>query len=86
MLGELTLSMLEGEKGQQAKELEKLVEWLEEILQPDIVHLSFSLFAGFARRIKERLGSAGRLLAARGRSLPQRAAGALPLEGAPDPT
>ena len=55
MLGELTLSMLQGEKGQQAKELDKLVEWLEEILQPDIVHLSFSLFAGFARRIKERL-------------------------------
>ncbi len=55
MLGEMTLSMLEGESGQQAKELDKLAEWLEEILQPDIVHLSFSLFAGFARRIKERL-------------------------------
>lgn len=55
MLGEMTLSMLEGEKGQQAKELDKLAEWLEEILQPEIVHLSFSLFAGFARRIKERL-------------------------------
>ncbi|MEM7587240.1 MAG: glycosyltransferase family 4 protein [Acidobacteriota bacterium] len=55
MLGEMTLSMLEGERGQQAKELDKLVEWLEEILQPEIVHLSFSLFAGFAKRIKERL-------------------------------
>lgn len=56
MLGEMTLSMLEAEEGRQAKELDKLVEWLEEILQPEIVHLSFSLFAGFARRIKERLG------------------------------
>ncbi len=55
MLGEMTLSMLEGEEGQQSKELDKMAEWLEEILQPDIVHLSFSLFAGFARRIKERL-------------------------------
>ena len=55
MLGEMTLSMLEGEQGQQSKELDKMAEWLEEILQPDIVHLSFSLFAGFARRIKERL-------------------------------
>ncbi len=55
MLGEMTLSMLEGESGQQAKELDKLAEWLEDILQPDIVHLSFSLFAGFARRIKEQL-------------------------------
>ncbi len=56
MLGELTLSMLEAEEGRQAKELDKLVEWLEHILQPEIVHLSFSLFAGFARRIKQQLG------------------------------
>ncbi len=55
MLGEMTLSMLEGEAGHQSKELDKLVTWLEEILQPDIVHLSFSLFAGFARQIKARL-------------------------------
>ena len=55
-LGALTLSMLEGEEGAQAKELDKLVEWLEEILQPEIVHLSHTLFLGFARRIKERLG------------------------------
>ncbi len=56
LLGELTLSMLEGEEGMQKKELDRLVGWLEEILQPQIVHLSFSLFSGFARRIKERLG------------------------------
>ncbi len=56
MLGELTLSMLEAEEGRQAKELDKLVEWLGEILHPETVHLSFSLFAGLARRIKERLG------------------------------
>ena len=55
-LGALTWSMLEGEKGLQKKELDKLVQWLEEVLQPDVVHLSHSLFAGFARRIKERLG------------------------------
>lgn len=55
-LGALTWSMLEGENGLQKKELEKLVLWLEEILQPDIVHLSHSLFAGFARQIKQRLG------------------------------
>ena len=55
-LGSLTLSMLEGEEGAQVKELDKLVEWLEEILQPDVVHLSHTLFCGFARRIKERLG------------------------------
>ncbi len=55
MLGELTHSMLLGEDGMQKKELAKLVQWLEEILQPEIVHLSFSLFSGFAREIKQHL-------------------------------
>ena len=52
MLGELTLSMLQGEKGHQAKELDKLAEFLADIVQPEVVHLSTTLFAGFARRIK----------------------------------
>lgn len=56
MLGELTLSMLQGEKGHQAKELDKLAEFLADIVQPEVVHLSTTLFAGFARRFKERLG------------------------------
>ncbi len=56
LLGELTLSMLEGEDGMQKKELDRLTAWLEEVLEPEIVHLSFSLFSGFARPIKERLG------------------------------
>lgn len=55
-LGPLTLSLLEGENGPQNQELEELVGWLKDDLQPDIVHLSLSLFLGFARRIKEELG------------------------------
>ena len=55
-LGAMTLAVLEGEDGTVAKELEKLVAWLKDELQPDIVHLSLSLFLGFARRIKEELG------------------------------
>lgn len=55
-LGALTLSMLEGEQGHQHKELEKLVQWLAEIVEPEIVHLSHSLFAGFGRLIKKELG------------------------------
>ena len=54
-LGALTLSMIEGESGHQAKELDKLVAWLDEMIQPDIVHLSHTLFIGFARRLKEEL-------------------------------
>lgn len=55
-LGPLTLSLLEGEHGPQVRELESLVDWLENDLEPDVVHLSLSLFLGFVRRIKERLG------------------------------
>lgn len=55
-LGAMTLSMLEGEKGHQARELDKLVEFLADIVQPDVVHLSTTLFAGFARQIQQDLG------------------------------
>ncbi len=55
-LGALTQSMLEGEDGLQRKELEKLIVWLERDLRPELVHLSHSLFLGFAHQLKERLG------------------------------
>jgi glycosyltransferase involved in cell wall biosynthesis len=54
-LGELTLSTLAGEKGSQAKELDKLVEWLARDLRPEVVHLSNSLFLGMARRLRKAL-------------------------------
>jgi glycosyltransferase involved in cell wall biosynthesis len=55
-LGELTLSILRGEQGHQAAELDKLVAWLRDSFQPEIVHLTNSMFAGFARRLKAELG------------------------------
>lgn len=55
-IGALTLSMLEGESGHQAKELEKLVAWLRDDFKPDLVHLSFTFFLGFARRLRQELG------------------------------
>jgi glycosyltransferase involved in cell wall biosynthesis len=55
-LGDLTHSVLLGAEGFQAKELEKLVSWLRDDLQPDIVHLTNSMFAGFARSLKRELG------------------------------
>jgi glycosyltransferase involved in cell wall biosynthesis len=55
-LGDLTLSMLLGEQGRQAKELEKVVEWLSlPGNRPDVVSLSNVLLIGLARRIKETL-------------------------------
>ena len=53
-LGEMTLSMIEGEHGHQAKELDKLVAWLVE-QKPDVVCLSNSLLLGVARRVREAL-------------------------------
>jgi len=55
-VGELTHSMLLGEHGHQAKEVEALIAWLLEHGKPDAVWLSTALFVGLARRIKEALG------------------------------
>ncbi len=54
-LGDMTLSMLKGEDGNQAKELERLVSWLKSIEKPDVIHLSNALLLGMAKRIKEEL-------------------------------
>ena len=55
-LGDLTLSVLQGEDGRQSKELEKLVAWLRDVHRPEIVVLPNSMFLGMARRIREELG------------------------------
>ncbi len=51
----MTISMLLGETGEQKKELEHLVDWLEHHSKADVIHLSNALLIGLARRIKERL-------------------------------
>ena len=53
-LGDITVSMLQGEQGRQAEELERLVAWLRDDLdsRPDVVVLSNALLLGLARRIK----------------------------------
>ena len=55
-LGDLTVSMLKGESGNQRKELEVLVDWLLNEVKPDVVHLSNSMMLGLARMIAERCG------------------------------
>ena len=50
-LGELTVSMLRGEQGNQARELDDLIRWLLRE-KPDVVCLSNVLMAGMARRIR----------------------------------
>jgi glycosyltransferase involved in cell wall biosynthesis len=54
-LEEMTISMLLGEDGQQKDELEKLTEWLENHLKPDIIHISNALLLGLAHQLRSRL-------------------------------
>ena len=56
-LEEMTLSMLKGEEGRQASELDHLIRYLKKEVKPDIVHLSNALLLGLARRLKADLGS-----------------------------
>jgi glycosyltransferase involved in cell wall biosynthesis len=55
-IGELTHSMLVGEEGKQAKELDELIAWMKQHGKPDAVWLSTALLVGLARRIKRELG------------------------------
>jgi glycosyltransferase involved in cell wall biosynthesis len=54
-VGDLTHSMLLGEDGRQAKELDHLIGWMKAHGKPDAVWLSTALLAGLARRIREEL-------------------------------
>lgn len=55
-LGALTLSVLRGEDGRQAKELAKLIDWLSGF-RPDLVQLTNALFLGMAAPIRRALGA-----------------------------
>ncbi len=54
-LGELTISMLEGEAGFQRKEFDKLLEWLVSEPPPDVVQLPNALLAGLAGPLRREL-------------------------------
>ena len=54
-LGEITVSVLQGESGYQHKELEKLLSWLQDRSHPDLIHLGNSLLSGLALPLKRAL-------------------------------
>jgi glycosyltransferase involved in cell wall biosynthesis len=54
-LGDLTLSMLRGEAGNQARELEDLISWLKTQPRPNVIFLSNALLVGMAQRLKHDL-------------------------------
>ncbi|MGV3771964.1 MAG: glycosyltransferase family 4 protein, partial [Verrucomicrobiales bacterium] len=55
-LGELTLSMIKGEEGNQVRELDELLYWLKNHEKPDVISLSNVLLVGMARKLKQELG------------------------------
>ncbi|MEI6389682.1 MAG: glycosyltransferase family 4 protein [Verrucomicrobiota bacterium] len=57
-LGEVTLSMLRGEAGNQARQLAELIAWLKTQPKPDVICLSNALLIGMARQLKTELGAA----------------------------
>jgi glycosyltransferase involved in cell wall biosynthesis len=56
-VGELTISMLRGEQGNQAREVDELVTWLKANHRCDVLSLSNVLLAGMARRLKAELNA-----------------------------
>ncbi|MDW8223058.1 MAG: glycosyltransferase family 4 protein [Gemmatales bacterium] len=54
-LGDLTLSMLRGLEGYQAREVERLVTWLEREYRPNLVCLSNILISGMVPALKSQL-------------------------------
>ena len=54
-VGDLMISMLRGEEGNQARELDELIAWLKTQPKPDIICLSNALLAGMARKLKREL-------------------------------
>ncbi|NQU44421.1 glycosyltransferase family 4 protein [bacterium] len=56
-LADLTVSVLEGEGGEQQRELHRMLDWLEEQGPADLIVLPNSLFAGLAGPLRRRLGA-----------------------------
>ena len=56
-LGEMTLSTLRGELGNQKKEIERLAARLATAVRPDVVCLSNALLVGLARTIREAMSA-----------------------------
>lgn len=52
-LEEMTLSMLMGEEGKQKDELNRMVSWMSEYLQPDVIHISNALLLGLAPKLRD---------------------------------
>jgi glycosyltransferase involved in cell wall biosynthesis len=55
LLGDLTVSMLEGDRGVLRKEFDKLLEWMADEPVPDVINLPNSLLVSLARPLRDAL-------------------------------
>src|SRR4029079_2560295 len=55
LLGDLTISMLEGDRGVLRREFDKLLEWIADEAVPDVVNLPNSLLIGLAAPLRHAL-------------------------------
>jgi glycosyltransferase involved in cell wall biosynthesis len=53
----MTLSIVRGEEGNQARELDHLISWLKTQSRPDVICLSNALLLGMVRRLKSELSA-----------------------------
>lgn len=56
-VGDLTISMLQGEEGRQRRDLEELASWLKTQPPPDAICLSNALLIGLARELRRELNA-----------------------------
>jgi len=56
LLGDLTISMLEGERGVLRKEFDKLIEWTRDEPRPDVINLPNSLLISMAAPLRAAFG------------------------------
>jgi glycosyltransferase involved in cell wall biosynthesis len=56
LLGDLTISMLEGNRGVLSNEFDKLVEWIRDEPLPDVINLPNSLLIGMAEPLRAAVG------------------------------
>ncbi len=57
LLGQMTVSMLEGIHGHQRKEAQRLCDWLSRDIKPDVILFSNMMIAGILPELKRRLDS-----------------------------
>lgn len=77
VLGAMTVSTLKGEQGHQAKEIEKLLDWVRSEPRPDVINIPYTLLISLVRPLKRVIPGVPTVVTLQGEDLF--------LEGLPEP-